>query len=37
VETTPHGTIALRDEPGFGYAIDHDFIKSITVRQEVLT
>ncbi len=22
VETTPHGTIAIRDEPGFGYALD---------------
>jgi o-succinylbenzoate synthase len=37
VETTSQGTIVLRDEPGFGYAIDHDFIKSITVRQEVLS
>lgn len=34
VETTAAGTIALRDEPGFGYAIDHDFLKSITVREE---
>ena len=37
VEVTPHGTIAVRDEPGFGYQIDHDFIKSITVREETLT
>ena len=36
VETTPQGTIALRDDPGFGYAIDLDFIRSITVREEVL-
>jgi O-succinylbenzoate synthase len=36
VETTPYGTIALRDGPGFGYQIDLDFIESITVRQEVL-
>jgi o-succinylbenzoate synthase len=36
VETTPYGTIALRDEPGFGYAIDLDFMRSITVREEVL-
>ena len=35
VETTPHGTIALRDEPGFGYELDLDFIRSITVREEV--
>jgi len=34
VETTPHGTIAIRDEPGFGYALDPDFIRSITVREE---
>ncbi len=37
VETTPQGTIALRDEPGFGYALDLDFIRSITVREEVLS
>ena len=24
VEITPQGTIAVRDEPGFGYEIDHD-------------
>src|ERR1019366_1885962 len=36
VETPPYGTIALRDEPGFGYAVDLDFIRSITVREEVL-
>jgi O-succinylbenzoate synthase len=34
VETTPRGTIAIRDEPGFGYALDHDYIRAITVRQE---
>jgi O-succinylbenzoate synthase len=34
VETTPQGTIAVRDEPGFGYALDHDFIRSITIREE---
>jgi o-succinylbenzoate synthase len=36
VETTPRGTIEIRDEPGFGYALDHDFIRSVTVREEVL-
>ena len=35
VETTPQGTIAIRDEPGFGYELDRDFIASITVREEV--
>ncbi|MFN7924635.1 MAG: o-succinylbenzoate synthase [Bryobacteraceae bacterium] len=34
VETTPRGTIEIRDQPGFGYDIDHDFLESITVRQE---
>ncbi|MBK7927913.1 MAG: o-succinylbenzoate synthase [Bryobacterales bacterium] len=36
VETSPAGTITLRDEPGFGYAIDHDFLKSITIREEAV-
>jgi len=36
VETTASGTIVIRDEPGFGYALDHDFIRSITVREESL-
>ena len=27
VETTPRGTIEIRDEPGFGYALDQDFIR----------
>ena len=34
VETTPRGTILIRDEPGFGYAIDHDFLRQITLREE---
>ena len=34
VETTARGTIEVRDAPGFGYDLDIDFIKSITVRQE---
>jgi O-succinylbenzoate synthase len=34
VETTPRGTIEIRDEPGFGYALDYDFIRGITVREE---
>jgi len=37
VEVTPAGTIALRDEPGFGYELDHDFIKHLTVREEAVT
>ncbi len=37
VETTAHGTIAVRDDPGFGYELDRGFLDSITVRQETLT
>ena len=37
VETTPRGTIEVRDEPGFGYALDLDYIQALTVRQEILT
>ena len=33
---TARGTIEIRDEPGFGYAIAHDFIREITVRQETI-
>jgi len=36
VETTPHGTIEIRDEPGFGYELDSDFIASIKLREEVI-
>jgi len=34
VTVSPQGTIAIRDEPGFGYAIDHDFLQHVTVREE---
>jgi o-succinylbenzoate synthase len=34
VETTPRGTIEIREEPGFGYALDLDFIRRIMVREE---
>jgi O-succinylbenzoate synthase len=33
VETTARGTIETRDEPGFGYAIDQDFLRGVTVRE----
>jgi O-succinylbenzoate synthase len=36
VEVTSRGTITVRDEPGFGYEIDHHFLKQITVRQEII-
>jgi o-succinylbenzoate synthase len=34
VEVSPQGTIAVREDPGFGYPLDLDFIRSITVREE---
>jgi len=34
VETTRQGAIRVSDEPGFGYALDRDYIRSITVREE---
>jgi len=34
VETTSNGTIAIRDDAGFGYQLDLDFIRSITLREE---
>ncbi len=37
VEVTPRGTIMVRDEPGFGYPIDMDYLRSITVREEALS
>ena len=37
VETTPQGTIEIRDGIGFGYDIDMDFLKTITVREETLS
>ena len=36
VTITPRGTIELRDEPGFGYAIDMEFLDSVTIRQETV-
>lgn len=36
VEVSARGTIAVTDEPGFGYALDLDFIRSLTVREEKL-
>ncbi len=34
VETTPQGTIRISTEPGFGYALDRDYMQAITVREE---
>ncbi len=37
VTVTPRGTIALTDAPGFGYEIDHDFLRSVTVEEHAIT
>jgi O-succinylbenzoate synthase len=34
VEVTQAGTIVLRDEPGFGYTLNLDYLASVRVRQE---
>jgi O-succinylbenzoate synthase len=36
VEVTPQGTIQARDDPGFGHALDLDYLRQITVREETL-
>ncbi len=36
VETTPRGTIVAPGGAGFGYALDRDFIREITVREETI-
>ena len=36
VEVSPQGTITVREEPGFGYPLDLDFLKSVTVQEEVV-
>ncbi len=36
IEVTPRGTIVVSGEPGFGYALDLDFLRAITVREETL-
>jgi len=36
VEVSPQGMIAIRDNPGTGYAIKADLIEQLTVRKETL-
>ena len=36
VEVTPQGTIRTNESPGFGYELDRDYIRQITVREETL-
>ena len=37
VEVSPQGTIVVPTGVGFGYELDRDFLKQVTVREEVLT
>lgn len=36
IEVSCEGQIAVRDQPGFGYDLDLDYIQSITVREETI-
>lgn len=36
VEVNAKGTIELRDDVGFGYELDHDYLESLVVRREEL-
>ncbi len=36
VEVSPRGTISVSDKPGFGYEIDFEFLKIVTVQEEPL-
>jgi O-succinylbenzoate synthase len=36
VEVTAKGSIELRDEVGFGYELDHEYLESLVVRREEL-
>jgi o-succinylbenzoate synthase len=37
VEVSPSGTITVPTGTGFGYEIDHDFLKSLTVREHTIS
>ena len=37
VEVSAQGTITVPTGPGFGYEIDHDFLNSVTVREETVS
>jgi O-succinylbenzoate synthase len=36
VEVTSRGTIETPQEPGFGYALDHDFLRRVTTLEETV-
>jgi O-succinylbenzoate synthase len=37
VEVSPRGTISVPTAPGFGYEIDFDFLKHVTMREEIIS
>jgi O-succinylbenzoate synthase len=37
VDISPQGTIRVSEAPGFGYEVDRDYIRHLTVREETLT
>ena len=37
IEVSQTGTISVSNAPGFGYEIDHDYLRHVTVREETLT
>jgi len=37
VEVSPQGAITVPTAPGFGYDLDLDYLKSITVREEIIS
>ncbi len=37
VETTAQGTIAIPDGPGFGYTLDREYLRGITIREETVS
>jgi len=36
VEVSPRGTISVPEASGFGYAVDHGYLRHLTVREETL-
>ncbi len=36
VEVTPRGTIQVRDEPGFGYDLNTERLRELTIREETI-
>jgi O-succinylbenzoate synthase len=36
IEVSPRGTIVASEEPGFGYTLDQERLRAVTVREEVL-